>query len=237
MPLLGSAAMLLSFDVAPEAIDEHDRWHTHEHLPERLSIPGFLRGTRWVATAGTPRYMVVYEVQDLETLSSEAYLARLNDPTPWTQRVMPFYRGMSRGLCSVLGSFGCGQGGTAALIRFSPDDASAASLLRALLEETLPAVPGSPGLGSAHLLRGARPAAMTHEQRIRGADRGLDSAIIVTGYDDGAVADWTQRLCAQGLPSMRGARDVTSAIYRTSYALASAEVGAVAPARSEPGRR
>ena len=27
MPLLGSAAMLLSFDIAPEAIDEHDRWH------------------------------------------------------------------------------------------------------------------------------------------------------------------------------------------------------------------
>ena len=46
MPLLGSAAMLLSFDIAPEAIEEHDRWHTHEHLPERLSIPGFLRGTR-----------------------------------------------------------------------------------------------------------------------------------------------------------------------------------------------
>ena len=54
MPLLGSAAMLLSFDIAPEAIDEHDRWHTHEHLPERLAIPGFLQGTRWVAIAGEP---------------------------------------------------------------------------------------------------------------------------------------------------------------------------------------
>jgi len=42
MALLGNAAMLLSFDVAPDAIDEHDDWHTHEHLPERLSIPGFV---------------------------------------------------------------------------------------------------------------------------------------------------------------------------------------------------
>ena len=33
MPLLGSAAMLLSFDVEADAIEEHDRWHTHEHLP------------------------------------------------------------------------------------------------------------------------------------------------------------------------------------------------------------
>ena len=54
MPLLGSAAMLLSFDVEADAIDEHDRWHTHEHLPERLSIPGFRRGTRWLATDGGP---------------------------------------------------------------------------------------------------------------------------------------------------------------------------------------
>ncbi len=46
MPLLGQAAMLLSFDIAAEAIAEHDDWHTHEHLPERLAIPGFLRGMR-----------------------------------------------------------------------------------------------------------------------------------------------------------------------------------------------
>ena len=38
--------MLLAFDIAADAIAEHDDWHTHEHLPERLAIPGFLRGTR-----------------------------------------------------------------------------------------------------------------------------------------------------------------------------------------------
>ncbi len=36
MPLLGKAAMLLSFDIAEAAIPEHDEWHTQEHLPERL---------------------------------------------------------------------------------------------------------------------------------------------------------------------------------------------------------
>ncbi len=75
MPLLGSAAMLLTFDVVADAVEEHDRWHTHEHLPERLSIPGFRRGTRWIATEGGPRYMVLYEVERLATLASEPYLA------------------------------------------------------------------------------------------------------------------------------------------------------------------
>lgn len=68
--------MLLAFDIDAEAIAEHDDWHTHEHLPERLSIPGFLRGTRWVAVQGQPRYCVLYEVADLATLRSPAHLER-----------------------------------------------------------------------------------------------------------------------------------------------------------------
>jgi hypothetical protein len=62
MPLLGPAAMLLSFDIVPESIAEHDHWHTQEHLAERLSIPGFVRGTRWVALQGQPRYFAMCEV-------------------------------------------------------------------------------------------------------------------------------------------------------------------------------
>jgi hypothetical protein len=223
MPLLGSAAMLLSFDVEADAIEEHDRWHTHEHLPERLSIPGFRRGTRWTASDGAPRYMVLYEVESLATLASEAYLARLNNPTPWTTRMMPRYKGMNRGLCAVVGSFGLGQGGTAALIRFTPEASHSTPLIRWMLE-ALRAVPQMPGLGSAHLLQGAQTAAMTNEQRIRGADRGVDSALIVTGYDRNAVAAYANELCAVGGLPARGAVEPSCAIYRSSYSLSSAEV-------------
>lgn len=218
--------MLLSFDVQPDAIEEHDRWHTHEHLPERLSIPGFRRGTRWLATDGGPRYMVLYEVDSLATLASEAYLARLNNPTPWTTKMMPHYRGMNRGLCAVVGSFGFGQGGTAALIRFTPEPSQSASLDRWLLEESLLRIPELTGLGSAHLLRGAQPAAMTNEQRIRGADRGVDSALIITGYDTNAVSTCASELCAAGGLPARGAGELSCAMYRWSYCLASTEIEA-----------
>lgn len=225
MPLLGSAAMLLSFDIEADAIAEHDRWHTHEHLPERLSIPGFRRGTRWIATGDGPRYMVLYEVESLATLASEAYLARLNNPTPWTTKMMPYYRGMNRGLCNVLGSFGFGQGGSAALIQFTSEPSHSESLKRWLLEEALQAVPHMSGLGSAHLLQGAQAAAMTNEQRIRGADAGVDSAVIITGYDSSAVSVVAHELCAaSGLPEW-GARDLRCASYQWSYSLASSEIG------------
>jgi hypothetical protein len=216
MPLLGSAAMLLSFDIAPEALEEHDR----------LSIPGFRRGTRWVALGGEPRYMVLYEVENLQVLTSETYLARLNNPTPWTTRMMPNYRGMRRGLCTVDGSFGFGQGGTAALIRFTSDEERASELNHWLLRVLLPSLPHLSGLGSAHLLRGAATASMTNEQRIRGADRNVDSAIIVTGYDAGAVAACAKNLIGAGFLPDHGAMELASANYSSNYSLASSEIDA-----------
>ena len=49
MALPGSAAMVLGFDSAPEAINENDDWYTHEHFAERLSIPGCNRASRRAA--------------------------------------------------------------------------------------------------------------------------------------------------------------------------------------------
>jgi len=226
MPLLGSAAMLLSFDVEAAAIAEHDRWHTHEHLPERLSIPGFLRGTRWVATGDGPRYMLLYEVADLAVLTSGAYLERLNKPSAWTSRVMPHYRGMRRGLCAVEGSAGFGLGGVAALVRFEADGLRANELVGWLLGQVLPDLVRAPGIGSAHLLKGAAVAAMTAEQRIRGSDGAVDRALIVTGYDDEAVAVSARQLCApDGLPA-HGAGGLDCGSYRFSYSLARTEIDA-----------
>ena len=140
--------------------------------------------------------------------------------------MMPQYRGMSRGLCSVLGSHGSGLGGTAALIRFTPDASRAEALRRWLLEESLPGVVRSSGLGSAHLLQGAQPAPMTEEQRIRGADRGVAGALVLTGYDSDAVAACADELCATGALPARGAGEVSCATYRLCYSLVSAEIGA-----------
>jgi spermidine synthase len=53
MALTSDAVMVIFCDVADDAAG-HDDWHTYEHMHERLSIPGFLRGTRWIRTSGRP---------------------------------------------------------------------------------------------------------------------------------------------------------------------------------------
>ena len=222
MPLLGKAAMLLTFDIEDVAIREHDDWHTHEHLPERLSIPGFLRGTRWVSVQGAPRYAVIYEVEGLETLASDAYLERLNHPTPWTSKMMVHYRGMMRGLCSVERSYGFGIGHHALLIRFQP--AADSALIDWLDGQVLRHLPIRPGLGSVHLLRGALAATMTSEQRLRGADARVDWALVATGYEPEAVADLASNELSVEELQAHGCAGASSTLYRAAYSLSANEI-------------
>ena len=209
--MLGRAAMLLFFDIAEAAIAEHDDWHTHEHLPERLSIPGFLRGTRWVALRiAQPRYFVIYEVADVGVLTSAAYLERLNSPTSWTRKVMPHYRGMTRGFCAVAGRAGLGLGNTALVARFKP--AGDPSWLR----ELMPRLASRPGLGGCYLFESAVAPPMTREQRIRGADAGVDWVLVATGYDAEAVSS----LQHADLATLEGAG---FGLYRMDYTLCEVE--------------
>ena len=217
--------MLLSFDVAPDAIDEHDHWHTHEHMPERLSIPGFMRGSRWVALSGAPRYFVMYEVAELGVLDSAAYLERLNHPTPWTTRMMPHYRGMTRGLCRVADSFGLGIGQAALLLHFTPASGKQAVVHEWLARQLLPELVSRPGLASAHLFETALTPRMTGEQSIRGKDAGVDWALVVTGYRPETVAYAAEHeLSSERFAQHHAAHGRVSGIYRMEYSLTGREL-------------
>jgi hypothetical protein len=193
--MLGTAAIVMWWDVAPEMRAEWEDWHTNEHMPERLAIPGFLRGTRWIALAGEPSYFVTYEAARWATISSGAYLERLNNPTPWSRKMMPHHRNMVRSLCLVRDGYGGGIPSVMATVRLSGK-----------IE-----LPRRKGLTSAHLLE-SRPMSgtPTTEQRIRGGDATADWVLLVGGYDAQAVKS--------GLP------DGIVNLYRPAYSLSAGEI-------------
>ena len=102
--------------------------------------------------------------------------------------MMKSYVGMRRALCSIVGSVGAGLGSTALLVRFSAEPARRHALHEWLTSKVLPGMAAVPGIAGARLFASATDAAMTREQEIRGRDGALDSALLVTGYDVGAVA-------------------------------------------------
>ncbi len=184
MALLGKAALAMWWDMAPETKAEFEDWHSHEHFPERMSIPGFRRGSRWTSADGGPGIFVMYELEAHETLSSPAYVARLNAPTPWSAKMMPHHRNMVRSQCHVLASRGGAVGRHALTVRFAPAsgrEADVQSRLRSLCD----ALVSRPGVLGAHLLQHRQPPVdLTTEQKIRAAvDRVADHVFVVCGYD------------------------------------------------------
>ncbi|WP_321845345.1 DUF4286 family protein [Paraburkholderia bannensis] len=138
MPLSSTAFLALWNDVDPDVEAEYDRWHTVEHVPERVGIRGFLAGRRYRSDAADqPRYFTLYEVKDTAVFDSAAYRDVIEHPTPWSATMRPRLRNVVRATCETISSMS-GAAATAAIAcaRFScaPDTPlDAAALTNACL--------------------------------------------------------------------------------------------------------
>jgi hypothetical protein len=225
MPLLGRAAVAMWWDMSPDIRPEFEDWHSHEHFPERLGIPGFLRGSRWKNSEGTDGFFVMYELATYETLTSPHYLARLNNPTPWSTKMMPHHRNMVRSQCRIVDSHGRGVAKSMMTIRLSPQDGKAEALAR-FLQDRLSSLPTRPGVTGAHLLQTRTPdAKLTEEQKIRGHDAVADWIVLVSGYDAHQVSKaGTSELNATSLAGAGAMPSPSRAMYSLAYCLTANDI-------------
>ena len=215
------------WDMAPAHRIEFEDWHSHEHFPERLGIPGFQRGSRWADSSGGPGFFVMYELDAYETLTSSHYLERLNNPTPWSRKLMPHHSNMVRSQCRVLESFGGGVAENMLTLRLSAAPGRA-DALRRYLREVLAAIGMRPGLAGGHLLQTQTPdIPPTQEQLIRGgADAAADWIVLAGGYDrDALQALQSEELGPATLADVGALQVQASAIYRLRLAITPADIG------------
>ncbi|HMK23722.1 MAG TPA: hypothetical protein VK466_15430 [Terriglobales bacterium] len=151
MPLRGRAFLSLWSGVLQGYERELDRWHTIEHMPERLGVPGFLRGRRYMGSRSSDHpAFVLYEAAHIETFRSPSYLARLNDPTDWSKKVQPGLVNFLRSPCHTLISRGDGLGGALMAIRISRDVADTAEVSHSLASAA-PAIARLHGVTAVHI--------------------------------------------------------------------------------------
>ena len=74
MSLLGKAAVAMWWNIPPDQRSEFGDWHSHEHFPERMSIPGFKRGSRWASTLDAEGFFVLYELFDAAAEERSAHV-------------------------------------------------------------------------------------------------------------------------------------------------------------------
>ena len=201
MALVGGGAIIIWNDIAPEGRADFYEWHIREHIPERLSVPGFLRGSRYAApTAHTrPEFLTLYETEHAAVATSAAYLARLNAPTDWTRRATAHFRNTSRALTSVVHSEGPGHGGVMGTIRFD-DTSGGKSALESIAAPVLAAMARLARITGVHLCTTDHSASATRTAESRGRTDILAApigAVMIEGCDAAAVQAAMAQLAKQ----------------------------------------
>lgn len=219
MALAGEGTVAIWHDVAPEGRADFYAWHGEEHMPERVGIPGFVRGRRYVAIDADLEFFNLYEAQSAEVLTGSDYQGRLNAPTPWTREAVRHFRAVSRSICRVRATFGRGHGGLAATWRYDVDDAQAKGHLARLCTEVLPVVARRPDVAGVHLMTADDDASAvrTEEQKARTEANIIPRWILMleSWGDERSFASLCDASLAAGLLRDAGARgSLERGLYR-----------------------
>jgi hypothetical protein len=200
-------------DLEPAAETDYLHWFSREHSMERVGIPGFL-AVRIFRALDVPvrRYFILYELENDQVVSSEAYLARLNQPTAWSKRIMPILGNFARGGGRIAALRGKGHGGFVTALKLDAEaTAEAATLAEAVASHDR--IAAARVLATDH----ARTGVKTSEKSLRDQDRSFDGLLVIEGLDAASVRHAAAAL-AQVRPALAGeARNPT--VYETVFSL------------------
>jgi hypothetical protein len=217
MSLAGKGVVAIWNDIAPEGRAEFYEWHDREHMPERTGIPGFLRGRRYIALHGAPQYFTLYETETQAVLTGQDYLTRLNNPTPWTAKVVPaHFRNTSRGVCSVELSDGVGQGGTILTLRFGPQ-AGRENELKRHLTSALPAILTQPAVVGVHLCIADLEGSSIETAEKRGREVGIPNWLVMIESVTPEAADTASKALMADMPGKGAAPGMEAGLYSLQF--------------------
>lgn len=111
MSFKGHGALAMWYKVAP--IGRHDfyLWHESEHIPDRLSIPGFIRARRYIDVKNVT-FFNLFELKSLDVLRDKRYTdQRDRKPSRLETRVAAHFEGIGRAEYALLTSHGEAEGG------------------------------------------------------------------------------------------------------------------------------
>ena len=213
----GDAVLALWNGFDAGRVREYDLWHTREHVPERLGVPGILHARRYERLDGPlPQFLTLYDLESLAVLVSPAYRRLLDNPTEWSRSMRPGFRGFMRLCCQRAGSAGGGMGGW--LLATVVDDA--ADLDMAAGQAWLTRLLDDRAVVAVHVLR-ADPAVPDVPFSVGGAAPAFPraGAILIESYSAEALVESRPRIGAAlaDLGASGVARDTT--LYRLVYAL------------------
>lgn len=211
MPAAPTGIIVIWNDIREDMREQFHQWHSLEHIPERVGIPGFVRGQRWFAESASPQYLTTYTTRDPAVLTSQAYLSRLNQPTPWTLSTVAAFRNTCRAAGTVVWQDGhcAGCGGTMLTARVSAPGIDPAALAASWSHGVLRQMAAADGVAYVRLVASATSASRlpTAERAIRTGDVDEpDLIVLVEGFGVPAQLRVAYEAAAADAPLLNAAR-------------------------------
>jgi hypothetical protein len=225
MPLAGKGMLLTSMDIDPSHEAEFNRWYDGEHLEERVAIAGFLEARRYIAHAGSPKYLSLYSTETFEVLDSPAYRTALANQTDWSKAVIARFKNMIRAVARITISRGQGRGATLGIVRLRPLADDKDRLREALRERLDPE--DLDGIISMHLIESdpALSKPLTNDLPVAPPGAG-DWFVLVDGtHADAVSAAFTNRFA--DIAALTTSTVVSTGVYDLMWDLAKSEIPAV----------
>lgn len=225
MSIWGEGLLAIWSELDPNREDDFDAWHIHEHLPERVLVPGFLRARRYVRFTPPPTnralLLTLYETESVGVMASAPYIERLNNPTPLTRQTVPLMENMRRAALRRSASLGQGLGGyvTAWSFRAVPGDTVTRRQVESLLSKAMNPV----GVIACHLFEPEVEATRAKDATAEGmatrtAEEAPQTLLLIEATHERALTE-AQHLIANDMATLANDDDATIEGYRLSVVL------------------
>ena len=218
--LAGTGVVAIWNGIRDDLREDFMEWHPREHMVERLSIPGFLRGRRCIALDGSTEFLTVYELRNPQVLLTDVYRERLSQPTEWSAATLPGFTDNTRGACQILFTEGYAMGGFTYTLRIEPQPGRDQALVDALLK-AMPQFVTQPRITGAHLVRNDVSLTGGNAGNQRGRVILLpDIVVMIEASDAGAARAAADRLLSDALLASWGAKPGTvRGLYQLEYSI------------------
>ena len=123
--------LFVATDADPAHEADFNRWYDREHVEERVRIPGFLSGARYLSREGGRKYLGLYRTESLAAFTTADYRAAFERQTAWSVTNLDRMRDPMRRVCAVRAVTGFGSGSELVVLPLAAANDSEALAARA----------------------------------------------------------------------------------------------------------
>lgn len=95
---------------------EFNRWYDEEHLPDRASMAGVIKATRFKSPCDSPKYLALYWGEGINAFDCPEYAHAFRYQFVWSKKILPLMQNPTRRIGEAIGQFDQPEGEWVAVV-------------------------------------------------------------------------------------------------------------------------